>query len=204
MVAKSNSDIFMVFVDGKPGLEEPYAKWFCGEHMTDMIGLPGVDTAHAFHLSTLDGEPSPAGLCALYDTENGGKLLATIGKTKGTDTLPHSEIQGKMVWRMLQTVERSGLDSPADRLAPVIICMFSGPWDSAAEAKLWDWLGSAGLSVAAVRQTSISPVQPSRGREYEGILLLTLSAGADPDAIVSAVKDHRGDASARFLLAEPG
>lgn len=56
-------EIFLVFVDGKPGHDEAYADWFCGKHMADMHRLPGVLSAFAGHLLSLDGAPSPAGPC---------------------------------------------------------------------------------------------------------------------------------------------
>ncbi|MBV1918175.1 MAG: hypothetical protein KUG65_08965 [Sphingomonadaceae bacterium] len=202
-MTNSKSDIFMVFVEGKAGVEDAYAEWFGGSHMTDMENLPGVGSANAFRMSALDGGTCPTELCALYETDNGGQLLRTIGKSKGTDALPHSELQGQMTWRMLQTLDRSGPGGLADPKASVLICMFAGEWDAEAESRLWAWLGDCDLPIIEARQTQISPVQPSRGREFEGILLLTLPADADVAAIAAAVKDQRNAASSLILLANP-
>ena len=194
-------ELFMVFVDGKPGLEQDYAAWFTGEHMGDMERLPGVETAQAFRLQALDGKPVPAGLCAVYETPSGAQLLQTIAASKGTDALPVSLIQGKMVWRVLETVRRS--EALSDAKHRVLICMFGGEWDDMAEERLWEWLQAAALPIIEVRQTRISPVQPARGREFGGVLFLTLADDADAVSVMSAIRDQREASDARYLLACP-
>ncbi len=72
--------------------------------MADMRRLPGVNRAFAGHLRSLDDEPSPAQLCGYYETPDCGELLSTIAANKGTAALPASDLQGVMVWRVLETV----------------------------------------------------------------------------------------------------
>jgi len=76
------SDVFLVFVDGKPGHEESYARWFRGEHMADIRALPGVTRAFAGKLAALDGKAPPAQLCGYYETPDCGDLLATIAEAR--------------------------------------------------------------------------------------------------------------------------
>ncbi len=194
-------ELFMVFVGGKPGLEEDYAAWFTGEHMADMKRLPGVDSARAYRLRALDGQPVPAGLCAVYETLSGAQLLQTIAAGKGTDALPASLIQGAMIWRVLETVRRS--EAHGEGAHRVLICMFAGEWDGAEEERLWEWLGSSGLPILEARQTRISPVQPARGREFGGVLFLSLAGEANADEVTSAIRSQRDAAASRFLLAAP-
>ncbi len=194
-------ELFMVFVDGKPGHEQEYARWFTGEHLLDMKGLPGVDSAHAYRLRSLDGQPAPAGLCALYETLSGTQLLHTIAANKGTDALPVSLIQGAMVWRVLETVRRS--EPHGDRKPRVLICLFGGEWDGPAEQLFWDWLNSAALPIVEARQTRISPAQPSRGREFGSVLFVALAGHADAAEVMSAIRSQRSAPASRFLLAAP-
>jgi len=194
-------ELFMVFVGGKPGLEQDYAAWFTGEHMGDMERLPGVESANAYRLGALDGQPVPASLCAVYETLSGARLLQTIATSKGTDALPVSLIQGAMIWRVLETVRRS--EARSDAKHRVLICLFGGEWDGAEEERLWDWLGGSALPIVEARQTRISPVQPGRGREFGGVLFLTLAGDADAGEVVSAIRERREAAGSRFLLACP-
>lgn len=194
-------ELFMVFVDGKPDHLQEYAAWFIGDHMDDMKRLPGVGSAHAYRIRSLDGLPAPASLCAVYETLSGAQLLHTIAANKGTDALPISLIQGPMVWRVLETVQRS---EPHSDLKPrVLVCMFSGEWDGPQEKGLWDWLSGAALPIVEARQTRISPVQPSRGREFGSILFVSLAGHADAAEVMSAIRSQRVAPAARFLLAAP-
>lgn len=191
----AGSDIFLVFVSGKPGLEADYARWFCGEHMADMARLPGVLSVHAGHLSALDGEASPAQLCAIYETPDCAELLQTIAASKGTAALPVSDQQGAMVWRVLECEQADGeLDG-----APVLIGLFEAAPGSAEPTA--DIL--TGLPLKAKRLTRIGAAQPARGREYESILLLALQPGADPADVAATLASRAGTAAARFLLVTP-
>jgi len=188
----AGSEIFLVFVSGKPGLEADYARWFCGEHMADMARLPGVLSVHAGQLSALDAEASPAQLCAIYETPDCAGLLQTIAASKDTAALPVSDLQGAMVWRVLDCELADGELTDA----PVLIGLFEaelGADEAAAELL-------AGLPLKATRVTRIGPAQPARGREYPSILLLALQPGADPAAVAATLASRAGSAAARFLL----
>ena len=187
------SDIFLVFVDAKPGHEESYAHWFCGDHMADMRKLPGVTRAFAGSLSALDGEAPPAPLCGYYETPDCGELLNTIAASKGTPLLPASDLQGRMVWRVLETVESHGERQEAAEFAKILICMFPD------EPDLADLCTD--LPVIGARWTRIGAIQPAKGREYTAVLFLMLPEGADPVAIAAMVAERSGDPAARFLLA---
>ena len=195
-------DIFLVFVEGSEGNEEAYAEWFSGTHMSDMLGLPGVLSAKAYRLASLDGGEIPAQLCAIYDTVDGPGILDTIAAAKGTDALPASELQGRMTWRVLEGCEAKafGKEPPAP---DVLICMFGGPFIDEIDAHLYQWLCSNPQGIGAVRQTRLSPVQPSRGSEYGSVLLVDLTSSADPSYLAQAIADHRSAADSRFLLARP-
>ena len=187
----AQSDVFLVCVDGKPGHEEAYAKWFCGAHMADMRKLPGVSRAFGGRLRALDGAPPPAQLCGYYETPDCGELLNTIAANKGTAALPASDLQGVMVWRVLETVGTQG--EPPSSEADILICLFPGEPDTASLC--------ADLPVAAARLTRIGALQPARGREYSTVLFLGLPAGTDPAAIATSVATGYGKEGARFLLA---
>ena len=191
-------DVFMVFVDGKPGHEEDYARWFLGGHLADMRQLPGVTQAFSGHLTSLDGAASPAGLCALYDTPDGGSLLKTIAASKGTAALPESDLQGAMVWRVLETVGAVSTEGVGDAQpeGPVLICMCSDEIDGSLLPVLLD----EHSGVKAARHMRISPIQPSRGREYSDFLLLDLEPGSDPADITSKLMSHVGSDATRCLL----
>lgn len=191
----ARSEIFLVLVSGKPGLEADYARWFCGEHMADMARLPGVLSVHAGHLSALDGQVSPAQLCAIYDTPDCAGLLQTIAASKGTAALPVSDQQGAMVWRVLECEQAEGDLNDA----PVLIGLFEGePGAAGATADIL-----ADLPLRATRVTRIGAAQPARGREYPSILFLALQPGADPAAVAATLTNRADTAAARFLLVTP-
>lgn len=195
-------DIFLVFVEGREGCQQQYADWFAGAHMADMRALPGVGSASAFRLEALDAEPVPAQLCAIYETGDGPGLLNTIASTKGTAALPASALQGPMTWRVLRGERASGIASASESAAQ-LICMFGGAWDGDGEARLWHWLGDHAQGLLAMRQTRLSPVQPSRGSEYSGVLFLALAHSADPAHLAQSIAVTRSAPFARFLVAHP-
>jgi hypothetical protein len=189
----AENEVFLVFVDGKPGHETAYARWFGGEHMADMRRLPGVTRAFAGDLSALDGGPSPAQLCGYYETPDCGALLATIAANKDTPALPVSDLQGRMVWRVLETVAAHDEPQPSGDMAGMLICLFPGEPDL---ADLW-----AKLPVISARLTRIGAAQPARGREYGSVLFLILNDGSDPAALAATVAERCGSEGARFLFA---
>ena len=195
-------DIFLVFVEGRDGSRDEYAKWFATSHMSDMCQLPGVISANAFRLASLEGGSVPAQLCAIYETGDGTAILDTIAAAKGTAALPISDIQGPMTWRVLEGVrvwQRPPVSAPGSEL----ICMFGGPWDDLAEQRIWEWLCSIRTSFRAIRQTRLSPVQPSRGSEYSAVLFLSINEHSDADHLARAIADKRAAPFAKFLLATP-
>jgi len=195
----ADSDVFLVFVDGKPGHEEAYARWFCGKHMADMRALPGVTRALAGRLAALDGGPAPAQLCGYYETPDCGELLGIIAETKGTAPLPVSDQQGRMVWRVLETVALVSVEP--ESLGDMLICLLPGEPDEARQADLMAWVQGADLPVATARMTRIGAQQPARGREWGDVLFLTLSGRADAAAIANAILRQGKAAGARFQLA---
>jgi hypothetical protein len=197
----ADSDVFLVFVDGKPDHEEAYDRWFFGEHMADMRALPGVASAFAGRLTTLDGEPAPAQLCGYYETPDCGELLKTIAATKGTVALPVSDEQGRMVWRVLETVVLHGNRDEAAASENMLICLLPGEVDQAREERLLAFLQGADLPIAGSRLTRIGAIQPARGREWGDVLFLMLSAGADPSDVADQISRSGEAAGARFLLA---
>ena len=188
----TQSDVFLVLVDAIAGEEAAYAKWFCGVHMADMRRLAGIDRAFAGRLQALDGMPPPAQLCGYYETPNCSELLDTIAANKGTEALPASDLQGKMVWRVLETAATLGEARRGEDLAKILICMFNAEHDFAG---LCD-----DLPIAAARLTRIGSIQPARGREYESVLFLWLHEGADPVAHVASIGERLGADGTRFLL----
>ena len=188
------SDVFLVFVDGKPGHEENYADWFGGEHMADMRRLPGVARAFAGKLSALDGEPPPAQLCGYYETPDCGELLSTIAASRGTPALPASDLQGRMVWRVLETTALHGEWPEPQDFVQVLICMFTAAPDE---------FSIADLPIVGARWTRIGAIQPARGREHAAVLFLMLPEGIDPAAIAAMIAQWSGASGARFLLAGP-
>jgi len=180
-------DVFLVFVQGKPGREGAYAAWFEGGHMADMRALPGVNSAHAFRLAQTSGPP-PAELCAIYEFADGPAVLDLIGRSKGTDALPHSEDQGRMVWRLFETRQAwPDVAMPTGR--DMVIALIGSPRGETDQALLLE----AGAALAAagaryVRALSLSPVQPTRGSEFG--LALIVSADLGTAATIDAVADQ--------------
>jgi hypothetical protein len=170
-------DVFVVFVEGKPGREGAYRSWFAGPHMADMRALPGVASAHACCLEAPEGQP-PAELCALYEFAAGATVLETIGRAKGTPALPHSEDQGRMVWRLFETVEAWPVAALPN--GPVVLALLETPHGSAPPLDAGAALAAEGA--AYVRALDLSPAQPSRGSEYGSALLVHWQA-AMPDPV---------------------
>lgn len=195
----AGDDVFLVFVDGKPGHEEAYARWFCGDHMADMRALPGVNRAFAGRLIGLEGEPPPSQLCGYYETPDCGELLSTIAASKGTAALPVSDLQGRMVWRVLETVGVHG-DHGADT-AVMLIGLLPGEADEAREGRLLAFIQGAELPIAGARLTRIGAIQPARGREFGSVLFVSMPEQADPAAVAATIAERCGTEGARFLLA---
>jgi hypothetical protein len=170
-------DLFVVFVEGKPGREAVYRAWFAGSHMANMRALPGVSSAHAYAFVE-GGDPPPSELCAIYEFADGPAVLETIGRTKGAAALPQSDDQGRMVWRLFETVDcRPAASLPAER--DVIVALIATT-DEAGLHRTCAALVDQGA--AYVRALLLSPVQPTRGSEY-GAALVVVWDGADPDVV---------------------
>jgi hypothetical protein len=195
-------DVFLVFVDGREGQQDTYAGWFASTHLDDMLHLPGVISAKACQLEGLCGEPAPARLCAIYETDDGPAILHTIASAKGTSALPVSDMQGAMTWRVLEGVRARRFVNPP-RTARELICMFGGAWDTAAEQSVWDKVCADPEGILALRQTRLSPAQPSRGSEYSEIWFLTIADSCDPERLVQAIGAAKAASTSRFLLARP-
>lgn len=165
-------DVFLVLVEGRPGREAAYAEWFAGEHMADMRALPGVGSAHAFRKA----EPAPTQLCALYEFGDGPTVLETIGRSKGTPALPHSEDQGRMTWRLFETVLRRPA-TPLPEDGEVVVDLVEGPRETAkALAPVAEAVLAAGATYARVLR--LHPAQPARGSEYGAALISVWPDGA--------------------------
>jgi hypothetical protein len=173
--AIGEEDLFLVFVEGEPGREAAYRAWFAGRHMADMRALPGVSSAHAYAFAE-GGDPAPAELCAIYEFGDGPAVLETIGRTKGTDALPQSDDQGRMVWRLFQTVEsRPAGALPVGR--EVILALIGASRDAPDEPALRRACAAMieeGATYA--RGLRLSPAQPARGSEYGAGLLVVWDA----------------------------
>jgi hypothetical protein len=179
-------DIFLVFVEGKPGREADYAAWFCGSHREDMNHLPEVSSAHMFRMEALDGFPEPAELCAIYETGDGTALLDAIGKSKGTGRLPESDLQGPMSWRLFSYDTGSGDSLPGD--VPLLLMLFAG---DAPET-----IANASSSIAAAlpagtsywAMTRLSTVQSRKGREYGHALFVALDPSTDAHSVADTLR----------------
>ncbi len=193
-------DVFLVFVEGSQGHEQAYADWFAGTHMRDMRRLPGVVSASAYRLEALDGTPVPSQLCAIYETACVAGLLGTIAAAKGTQALPESDVQGRMIWRALEGV-RSHRSGAAPGSGVELICMVPGPWGEASERTLIGWLGTCSGDVAALRQTRLSPVQPKRGSEFATVLFVTPANADDAERLAGSLRHALDEPEMRTLLA---
>jgi hypothetical protein len=199
-----SEDVFLVFVEGKPGREAAYATWFAGPHMADMRALAGVRSAHAFRLAGAVGPP-PAGLCAIYEFADGPAVLDAIGRSKGTPALPQSDDQGRMTWRLFQT---TGAWPPAPLPAEgdVVLALLETPRD-AAPPQLADIAAALQAKGArCVRALSLSPSQPSRGSEYgAGLIAVCDAAGGDaPQSLDAMLAHHLPGVAHAVLRAERG
>ena len=194
-------DIFLVFVGGAQGHEEAYAEWFAGTHMSDMAQLSGVVSARAYRLESLDGEAVPAQLCAIYETIDGPEILNTIAAAKGTDALPASDIQGKMIWRVLEGLEARDYGNEG-HASSELICMFGGPYDEEADSRLLQHLCEH-QGIGTIRQTRLSPAQPARGSEFGSILFVQIESACDPSLLTTDIARIRPTSELRFLLASP-
>jgi hypothetical protein len=188
-------DVFVVFVEGKPGREAAYRSWFSGSHMADMRALPGVASAHAYRLEAPEGRP-PAELCALYEFAAGPAVLDTIGRAKGGPALPHSEDQGRMVWRLFETLQAWPAEALPD--GPVVLALLETP-RSASLLQVGEALRAAGA--AHVRALGLSPAQPARGSEFKSALLVAWKpATTAPVAATAKQLDSLLPGATRTLL----
>jgi hypothetical protein len=192
-------DVFLVFVEGKPGREAAYAAWFAGSHMADMRALPGVRSAHAFRLGGAGGPP-PAELCAIYEFADGPGVLDTIARSKGTPALPASEDQGRMTWRLFETVgcwPQALLPADGD----VVLALLETPRGAVPPQLTEIAAAVAAYGARYVRALSLSPAQPSRGAEYgAGLVVVWGAETPDPVQAVRAKLDERLPGVGRSIL----
>jgi hypothetical protein len=197
-------DLFLVFVEGKPGREAAYRAWFSGNHMTDMRALAGVSSAHAYAFAD-GGDPAPSELCAIYEFGDGPAVLETIGRTKGTAALPQSDDQGRMVWRLFETVEsrpRIALPSGRDVVLALIGAARDAPDESALRRACAAMIEQGATYARALR---LSPVQPARGSEY-GAAVVVAWDGASAGALARLAREHEHcfpEVPRRVFLARP-
>jgi hypothetical protein len=194
-----SEDVFLVFVEGKPGREAAYAAWFAGPHMADMRALSDVRSAHAFRLADAGGRP-PAELCAVYEFADGPGVLDLIGRSKGGPALPQSDDQGRMTWRLFETAG-AWPQAPLPADGDLVLALLETPRGKAPPQLAG--IAAALLAEGArhVRALSLSPIQPSRGSEFgAGLIVAWGPAAADPFRTLADQLDERLPAVARTLL----
>jgi hypothetical protein len=190
-----DEDVFLVFVEGKPGREAAYAAWFAGDHMADMRALPGVNSAHAFQTMGT----APAALCAIYEFADGPGVLETIGRSKGTAALPHSEDQGRMTWRLFETAARQP-EGPLPPGGEAVVALLETSREASDELSALDGVILAGGADYA-RALRLSPVQPARGSEYgAGLIVVWPEGTVDPAAATAGLLDNHFPGVARLVV----
>lgn len=79
----------VAFSNAAEGREADFNQWYDGQHMPDVLAIPGMVSAQRF---ACVGE-GPHKYMAIYEieTEDLGALLAEFGKRPGTDLMPISD-----------------------------------------------------------------------------------------------------------------
>ncbi|UOM36565.1 VOC family protein [Acuticoccus sp. I52.16.1] len=85
----------VVLTNAVAGREEEFNEWYSGQHLADVVALPGVVSAQRFHLAPLQraATPSPYRYLAIYEVET-DDLAATVAALReraGTDLMPLSD-----------------------------------------------------------------------------------------------------------------
>lgn len=79
----------VAFSNAAEGREAEYNTWYDGQHMPDVLNIPGFISAERF---TCVGD-GPHRYMAIYEieTDDLGAVLAEFGKRPGTDLMPISD-----------------------------------------------------------------------------------------------------------------
>ena len=79
-----------------PGQEAEYNRWYDGQHISDLLAIPGVKSAKRYkRVAQLHGD-EPSDFLAIYDIEcdDAGTFLAVFGQAAGNFVLTESIIPG--------------------------------------------------------------------------------------------------------------
>jgi hypothetical protein len=140
-----------------------------------------------------------AALCALYEFADGPGVLETIGRSKGTPALPHSEDQGRMTWRLFETVESRPAAPLPDHGDTVVALLETSRGVSDELAALDGFILAGGADYARVLR--LSPAQPARGSEYgAGMIVVWPPGTVDPAAATTGLIDNHFPDVERLVL----
>jgi hypothetical protein len=84
--------VFVVFSAAAAGREDEFNRWYDGQHVRDVLNVPGFVAAQRFRLAQPpDGSSAP--YLALYEmeTDDPGKALAELNSRAGTSAMVLSD-----------------------------------------------------------------------------------------------------------------
>src|SRR5882672_8699666 len=82
---------YTVFSDAVAGKEEEFNRWYTGQHLDDVLRVPGFVAAQRFKLAQEDAA-APARYLAIYEVESDDPLqtLSKLQSRAGTPEMPIS------------------------------------------------------------------------------------------------------------------
>jgi hypothetical protein len=96
--------VFVVFTNPTPGQEAEYNAWYTGQHLPDVLDVPGFVSAQRFKLSDTQraAGPFPWQYLALYqiETDDLQKTLGELAARSGTSAMVISDALGaeRLAW----------------------------------------------------------------------------------------------------------
>lgn len=78
---------------GKAGREEDFKAWYDGQHLGDMLKIPGVTSARAYDAAPQSPDAAPFDFLAVYelDAEDPDLILAEISRRVKSGEMPVSD-----------------------------------------------------------------------------------------------------------------
>lgn len=86
--------VYVALSDPKPGEDEAFNSWYDGQHIDDILDVPGFVSARRFQAIDIgDGEPKRRRYLTIYEVEadDPAAVIADLRSRRGTDRLVPSD-----------------------------------------------------------------------------------------------------------------
>jgi hypothetical protein len=85
--------VLVVLTNAVEGREQAFNEWYDGQHVSDVLNVPGIVSAQRFMVSEMQRSPNPHRYMAFYEieTDDLAGVLETVKRRSGTPAMPRSD-----------------------------------------------------------------------------------------------------------------